>query len=237
MYRVNHLVYRYQTKPVFSPCNLDIARGEYLVLMGDNGSGKSTFLNLLAGFLKPSEGTIYFMEQSLTAWKKDPIHKKKYYANLGILFQETDTQLFNATVYDELAFGPRQLQLSEHETAKRINDCLNLLKITHLSNQVPYQLSGGEKKKVAFASLLVMNPDVYLLDEPFAGLTKESEKLFKKIIKNLHQLGKTIILSTHDYLSICEEADSILLFDSAVTRYSKEEIEANANLLQHLKRY
>ena len=236
-YRVNHLVYRYQTKPVFSPCNLEIARGEYLVLMGDNGSGKSTFLNLLAGFLKPSEGTIYFMEQSLTAWKKDPIHKKKYYAHLGILFQETDTQLFNATVYDELAFGPRQLQLSEHETAKRINDCLNLLKITHLSNQVPYQLSGGEKKKVAFASLLVMNPDVYLLDEPFAGLTKESEKLFKKIIKNLHQLGKTIILSTHDYLSICEEADSILLFDSAVTRYSKEEIEANANLLQHLKRY
>lgn len=76
MYRVNHLVYRYQTKPVFSPCNLEIARGEYLVLMGDNGSGKSTFLNLLAGFLKPSEGTIYFMEQSLTAWKKDPIHKK-----------------------------------------------------------------------------------------------------------------------------------------------------------------
>ena len=86
-----------------------------------------------------------------------------------------DSQLFNSTVYDEIAFGPRQLGLTEEEVSQRVQDTLSLLKIEDLRDRVPYQLSGGEKKKVAFASIMVTNPDVYILDEPFNNLSKEYE--------------------------------------------------------------
>lgn len=236
MYQIKALTYRYQTE-VFPAFDLTIEPGEYLALMGENGSGKSTFLNLLAGFLMPATGEIWFEGKNLTGWQANTVQKKKFYSHLGILFQETDSQLFNSTVYDEIAFGPRQLQLAPAEVEQRVNDCLALLKLEPLKKRVPYQLSGGEKKKVAFASILAMNPAVYLLDEPFNGLTKETEKLFKQILKQLQQLGKTIILSSHDYVSIAHEADAVLLFTDPIKKYSTEEITADPTLYQQLINY
>lgn len=237
MYEIKGLSYRYQDESVFPTFDVTIAAGEYLALMGENGSGKSTFLNLLAGFLTPATGTITFKEQELVTWQASAVQKKKFYSHLGILFQETDSQLFNSTVYDEIAFGPRQLQLSPTEVQQRVADCLALLNLEPLQKRVPYQLSGGEKKKVAFASILAMNPEVYLLDEPFNGLTKETEKLFKQILKQLQGLGKTIILSSHDYVSIEKEADGVLLFTDPITKYTPTEIAEDHSLYQRLINY
>ena len=103
-----------------------------------------------------------------------------------------DSQLFNSTVYDEIAFGPRQLGLTEEEVSQRVQDTLSLLKIEDLRDRVPYQLSGGEKKKVAFASIMVTNPDVYILDEPFNNLSKEYEEFFRELLHELHSSGKPL---------------------------------------------
>ena len=103
-----------------------------------------------------------------------------------------DSQLFNSTVYDEIAFGPRQLGLTEEEVSQRVQDTLSLLKIEDLRDRVPYQLSGGEKKKVAFASIMVTNPDVYILDEPFNNLSKEYEEFFRELLHDLIQLERLL---------------------------------------------
>lgn len=219
---------------VFQPYSDIISNGAYLLLMGDNGSGKSTFLNLLAGFQLPSTGKIVFNGKEMKAWQKN---KKAFYRQLGILFQDVDHQLFNNSVYDEIAFGPRQLELSENEVQQRVEDCLKLLKIDHLKHRVPYQLSGGEKKKVAFASILAMNPDVFLLDEPFTGLTKDAEKLFKEILRNLHHIGKTILLASHDYRSFQDEPVEVLLFEGKVTHYTQAQLHADQRLTRHLADY
>lgn len=227
-------VYPKTQQEVFQPYSTVIQQGDYLLLMGDNGSGKSTLLNLLAGFQQPTSGKIWFNGEALTSWQKK---KKAFYRHLGILFQEVDHQLFNNSVYDEIAFGPRQLGLLEEEVKKRVEDCLTLLKIEHLRQRIPYQLSGGEKKKVAFASILAMNPEVFLLDEPFNGLTKEAEKLFKEILQELHHLGKTILIASHDYRSFQAEAVDVLLFDGTITRYKNEELKTNQKLTNRLCAY
>lgn len=237
MYAIKNLSYRYQEKKVLDAANLTIADGDYLVLMGENGSGKTTFLNLLAGFLKAESGEIDFNDLSVKSWQKDTVSRKKFYAQLGIMFQETDHQLFNNTVYDEIAFGPRQLQLSEEEVAKRVADCLTLMGIEQLKQRVPYQLSGGEKKKVAFASILAMNPQVFLLDEPFTGLTNEAVQQFKKILADLHSLGKTIILSCHSYQTFAEDEVSFLLFEETLKVFNQAEIKKDPALHQQLLKY
>nr|WP_314579578.1 ABC transporter ATP-binding protein [Enterococcus gilvus] len=221
-------------REVFAPYSTTIPQGAYLLLMGDNGSGKSTLLNLLAGFQQPSAGKILFKGEDMRQWQKK---KKAFYRHFGILFQEVDHQLFNNSVYDEIAFGPRQLGLSEEEVRQRVEDCLDLLSIAPLRQRVPYQLSGGEKKKVAFASILAMNPETFLLDEPFNGLTKDSEKLFKEILRKLHDLGKTILIASHDYRSFQDEPVDVLLFTEKITPYKKEDIQKDQKLIARLASY
>lgn len=238
MYNLKEVSYCYPDgESIFKPFSDTIHTGEYIVLMGENGSGKSTFLDLLSGFSTPSQGEILFEEQSIKLWQKHSISKKQFYAHLGIMFQEVDHQLFNNTVYDEIAFGPRQMGLTKNEVAIRVKDCLELLQIEPITARIPYQLSGGEKKKVAFASILAMNPDIYLLDEPFNGLTKDAENLLKKILNDLHQIGKTILISSHNFRSFVDEDVSILLFDHTIKRYSKQDVVNDIPLYNRLFLY
>ena len=169
---------------------------------------------------------------------KDKRQKRDFYSRLGILFQDVDSQLFNSTVYDEIAFGPRQLGLTEEEVSKRVEDTLTLLKIDDLRDRVPYQLSGGEKKKVAFASIMVTNPDVYILDEPFNNLSKEYEEFFRELLHELHSAGKTIIMSAHHFKHLHHEKADVLLFENGKADFfPAREVLSNQQVIKRLSHY
>ena len=189
-----------------------IERGERVALIGANGSGKSTLLHLLNGLYFPTSGAISAFGEELTEEAVDtppfgPIFRKE----VGFLFQNSDAQLFCATVEDELAFAPLQLRLSKDEIRQRIDDTLELMEITHLKDRTPQTLSGGEKKRVALASILVMNPSVLLLDEPTAGLDPRSQSMLIEMLYQLSDAGITLITATHDLTLVPHLADRAIV--------------------------
>ncbi|MDI6617044.1 MAG: ABC transporter ATP-binding protein [Clostridiales bacterium] len=180
--------------------NLVIDSGESIALIGPNGSGKSTFLKLINGLISPDKGTYVFDGVEITSKKlQDNIFSKTFHKRIGFVFQNSEAQLFCPDVYDEIAFGIRQMGMPEGETNKRVEDILELLKISELRNRQPYHLSDGEKRKVAIASVLVMNPDILALDEPMNGLDPKTKLFLKNLIIALNKSGKTILCSTHDF--------------------------------------
>lgn len=191
--------------PVLSKVNLDIYHGESLVILGANGSGKSTLLKLLSGLHYPTAGLISAFGQELNEKSlENPDFLQSFRQKVGFIFQNSDAQLFSATVYDELAFAPLQAGLSSDIVAKRVEDTANLLGIDHLLERPPYRLSGGEKKKVALASVLSVNPEVLFLDEPTNGLDPRTQYWLVEFLIALKSAGKTVITATHD-LSIVED--------------------------------
>ena len=179
--------------------DLDIRRGETVVLQGANGCGKSTLLKLLNGLIYPEQGHYFFMGDEINEHTlKDQLFSKGFHQKIGFIFQNPDVQLFCGDVREEIEFGPRQMGLSEEEIARRADDVIELIGIEHLANRAPYHLSGGEKKKVAFACVLSMNPEVLVLDEPLAGLDKSSQDWLTDFLQELQDAGKTLIISTHD---------------------------------------
>jgi cobalt/nickel transport system ATP-binding protein len=166
-------------------------------LLGANGSGKSTLLRLLNGLVFPRCGRFLFKGRDITEESlREPALRQEFRRSCGFVFQNSDAQLFNATVYDEIAFGPRQLLQSEEEVDRRVSDALTFLDIGHLADRPPFRLSGGEKRKVAIASVLSMNPDVILLDEPFLGLDPRGQSWLMRTLCDLQCAGKTTILAT-----------------------------------------
>lgn len=150
-------------------------------------------------------------------------------------FQNSDTQLFNTSVYDELAFGPRQLGLSAVEIEQRVNDTLTLLEIEHLRDRIPYHLSGGEKKLVAIASVLTMNPSLLLFDEPFNGLSPKYQKLIVALLQELKTAGKTIVISSHHFEQIAPIVERVLLFSEEHTitgSYNRADWENHPDIQQ-----
>lgn len=238
MYHIEDVMCAYDNHIVFEHLTVNIKKGQYLILMGENGRGKSTFINLIAGFIAPLSGKLSFDSQDLSQLLKHNKTKRQFYARLGILFQDVDVQLFNRTVYDEVAFSLRQLEVSEEVIEQRVMDVLELFHITHLKDRVPYQLSGGEKKKVAFASIMVINPDVYILDEPFNNLAKEADYLLKEVLHELHIFGKTIIMSSHHFKHVNHEEADILLFEDKRVRYfTADQVKADQAIQDILAKY
>ena len=179
--------------------DLDIRRGETVVLQGANGCGKSTLLKLLNGLIFPEEGHYCFEGDEITEHKlKDQIYSKGFHQKIGFIFQNPDVQLFCGDVREEVEFGPRQMGLPEEEITRRADDVMRLIGIEELSERAPYHLSGGEKKKVAFACVLSMNPEVLVLDEPLAGLDKSTQDWLTDFLRELQDAGKTLVISTHD---------------------------------------
>jgi cobalt/nickel transport system ATP-binding protein len=184
---------------VFEGLALNIEEGKCLIVKGDNGSGKTTLFRILNGLSFPNEGSYTFDGIEITKeYLKNNVNAKRFHKRIGYLFQNPDIMLFNGKVYDEIAFGPRQMGLSDTEVDKRTRDCLELFGITDLADKAPYHLSGGQKKKVALAAVMALNPDVIILDEPFSGLDKKTQDFLVRFLGELKSIGKTLIIATHE---------------------------------------
>ena len=218
MIRIQDGNYHYTEETGIHDIQLQIQKGETVGLMGPNGAGKSTLFKILVGLLPLSSGQYHFKDWTVDQdFLKDPHRAGQLFQQVGLIFQNSDTQLFNTSVYDELAFGPRQLGLAESEVDQRVKDTLGLLEIEHLRDRIPYHLSGGEKKLVAIASVLTMNPSLLLFDEPFNGLSPKYQKLIVTLLQELKTAGKTIVISSHHFEQIAPIVERVLLFSEEHT--------------------
>jgi cobalt/nickel transport system ATP-binding protein len=200
MIRLTGVTCGYGAEDVLAGIDLHVGRGEALALIGPNGCGKSTLLKLLNGLVPARAGQYAFDGEPVTAGKlKQATFAKRFHQRIGFLFQNPDVQLFCTRVEDEIAYGPRQMGLAEPETALRVTQCLELLGIEKLRERVPYHLSGGEKRKVALASVLALNPEVLVLDEPMNGLDPRMKHALRELLVALNAAGKTLLCSTHDF--------------------------------------
>lgn len=198
MIKLDDICFAYDSTPVLKHFSTEVANGEFVVIKGDNGCGKSTLLNIINALEFAEIGT-YTFDGTVIDKKvmKNEQFAKAFHQKIGYVFQNTDAQLFCSSVYDEIAFAPRQMQLDEAEVAKRVDDMLKLTGTEHLKERAPFHLSMGEKKKVAVASVLAMNPQVLILDEPMNFLDKKSREWLVKFLNQMHSVGKTIIIVSH----------------------------------------
>lgn len=214
MVEIIDVFYSYSNVNALNNINLKIEKGEAVALMGPNGSGKSTLLKLINGIISPDRGIYKFNGEEITHKKlQNDKFVKFFHQKIGFVFQNSDTQLFCSNVYDEVAFGPRQMGMNEAEVDRRVIDCLSLLKILELKDRTPYHLSGGEKRKVAIACVLSLNPEVLVLDEPLNGLDPKTQRWLVEFLIKLNKAGKTLITSTHNLELVQEISDRAVLFD------------------------
>ena len=186
--------------------DLTVGCGEHVAVVGANGSGKSTLLKMLDGLVFPSSGSVTAFGAPLTKDAlEDPVFRREFRSRVGFVFQEADVQLFCPDAREELAFGPLQLGLTEEDVVQRVNEAARRLRIERLFDRPPYTLSGGEKKRVAIASVLTMQPSVLLLDEPTSALDPRSQVWLLDVLDEWKREGRTVVIATHD-LSVAAEA-------------------------------
>ena len=186
--------------------SLEIQKGERVALLGPNGSGKSTLILLIAGLLSPQRGEIKVLCEDTSSKSFQKLRQK-----IGIVFQDPDDQLFNQTVIEDVAYGPKNLRLSEDVIEKRCNHILEDIGIGHLKNRPPHRLSFGEKKKVSLATALVLRPELLILDEPTANLDLLSRRALIDMLNELNAEGTTIVVSTHDVEALPELAERVIV--------------------------
>lgn len=190
-----------------------VSRGEKIALLGANGCGKSTLLKILDGLIFPDAGAFEAFGQPVTEDNlEDEQFSMGFRSRVGFIFQNSDAQVFSPTVREEVAFGPLQMGWPAKKVERRMADVMGMLGIQDLADRAPFQLSGGQKKKVAIASVLVMNPDVLLFDEPTAALDPRTQQWLIELIVELNGAGKTIVMATHDLDVLDVVADRCLVF-------------------------
>ena len=217
IFEANNLSFSFLGKnPAVCDVSFKIQRGESVVILGANGSGKSSIMNLLNGLIFPDNGEIIFMGRKITKhYLKDEKFNAYFRQKVGFVFQNSDVQLFSSTVWDEIAFGPLHLDLDHEDVKARVEDVSALLGVKKLWDRPPYQLSGGEKKRVAIASTIAINPDVLLLDEPINGLDPRSQAELMGFLQEMKKIGKTIIISTHDLKTAELVSDRAIVLNEA----------------------
>ena len=205
VFELTDVFYAYQNLPALNGLSMHIRRGERVVLLGANGSGKSTLLRLLDALYFPDKGHVKAFGEDLNeAAFADENTNFAFRRRVGLVFQNPDVQLFNPTVFDEVAFGPLQLNWSREKILHSMESILSRFSIGHLRDRSPHRLSGGEKKRVALASVLIVEPEVLLLDEPTAALDPESQGEVIRFLIASRNSGRTIVTATHD-LDIIED--------------------------------
>jgi energy-coupling factor transport system ATP-binding protein len=213
--------------------NLDINEGEFLAIVGPSGSGKTTLIQHLTGLLKPDTGRVLIDGTDL--WAKTTSHTE-IRRRIGLVFQFPETQLFEDSVYDDVAFGPRQLGLSEDEIHRRIIHALAAVELDfdQYKDRSPINLSEGEKRRVAIAGVLAIEPEVLVLDEPTAGLDAPGLRAVVNILQRYHEQAKTILIVTHNLELVAALAQRVVLVSEGRIEFDgpKAELFQNGHLLE-----
>ena len=208
--KAENLCYTYEDgTEALKGIDLTIEAGKKVALLGANGSGKSTFFLCLNGVNQPQKGALYLHDKPYDYSKNGLLHLR---SKVGIVFQDPDSQLFSASVYQEISFGAMNLGLEEEEVKRRVEQSIEDLEITPFRHKPTHFLSGGQKKQVSVADILVMDPEVIVFDEPAAALDPTHTKILNHLIDKLSERGITIIISTHDVDFAFGWADEAVLF-------------------------
>lgn len=225
---VRNLSYCYHNSEVKALDNIsvDIHESEKIAIVGNNGSGKSTFFLNCNGVLEAQKGEIYFDGNLITRKKQDLINLRK---NVGIVFQDADNQIITSSVLSEISFGAMNLKLSKEEVKQRTFDTIKLLNLEDYTDKVTHYLSGGEKKRVSIADVLVMKPRIIIFDEPTSSLDPENSQLLENILNTLCSNNTTIILSTHDIDFAYRWAERVIVFNKGKIIADGETYEVLSN--------
>ena len=214
VFDVRDVTFRYNDVTALAGLSLSIRQNQRVAVLGANGSGKSTFLRLLDALYFPDKGTITAFGEAITeeAFQNDEF-AFSFRRRVALVFQNPDVQLFNPTVFDEVAFAPLQLRRTKDEIRRQVGEILELMEIAHLKDRSPHRLSGGEKKRVALASVLILDPEVLLLDEPTAALDPKSQGQIVDFLVGWSG-AKTVVTATHDLDIVEDIADYCFIFQN-----------------------
>ncbi|MDD3905823.1 MAG: ATP-binding cassette domain-containing protein [Candidatus Omnitrophica bacterium] len=222
--------------PALNGIDLDIVKGQRVAIIGANGCGKSTLLHILDGLFFPRRGTVKAFGGDLSEKAlADERYGRHFRGKVGLVFQNPDVQLFCPTVKEEIFFGPLNFGFKHTQIEQTFDVITEIFGIKELTGRMPHQLSVGEKRKVAMASVLISGPEVLLLDEPTAGLDPRTSRDLVDLLNRYHADGKTIVTATHDMHIVGEIADIIYVFgrDKRIIRSGPpEEILADTGFLQ-----
>jgi cobalt/nickel transport system ATP-binding protein len=246
---LRNINYSYYGKiPALRDINLSVKKGEMYSIIGLNGSGKSTLLHIINGLVFPDSGDVLFEGNPITEKSlSDKNFGMHFRQRMGYIFQNPEIQLFCPTVFDELLFGPLQLNLSPEIAHERAEQTLSYLGIEYLRDRQVYMLSGGEKKRVAIASVLTMNPEILLVDEPLSSLDPKTQTFFIELLLELNRAGKTIIFTTHqlDLIEHLQPKVAVLSDDHTIRKtgtaseiLNDEELLISVNLIhEHIHKH
>ena len=211
--------------------SLEIKKGQKVAIMGANGSGKSTFFLCCTGIHKPQKGKLYLDGKEVKYNKKGLLDLR---SKVGIVFQDPDNQLFSASVYQEISFGILNLGVSEEQAKKEVEEVINYLEITPFRSKPTHALSGGQKKQVSIADILVMHPEIIILDEPAAALDPRHTTMVNHIVEQMTENGITVLMATHDVNYAYEWADEVILFHEGkvLMNGSPEQVFGNRAVLR-----
>ena len=211
------LTHTYNADSPFESTALDkvsftINDGEFIGIIGHTGSGKSTLIQHLNGLLKPTGGTVVVNGMDLA---DKGTNMKEVRRTIGLVFQYPEYQLFEETVEKDIAFGPKNLGLDEKKIVARVRDAMRLVDLDYaqFANKSPFELSGGQKRRVAIAGVLAMEPDILILDEPTAGLDPYGRDYILGLVENWHKLGRTILMVSHSMDDVARFADRIFVMN------------------------
>ncbi|MGI6036793.1 MAG: energy-coupling factor transporter ATPase [Limnochordia bacterium] len=236
--RLENVSYTYQqgtplAVPALRNISLEINQGEFFGIIGQTGSGKSTLIQTLNGLIKPTTGRIWIDDVDITAPK---VSLKDIRRQVGLVFQYPEYQLFEETVYDDVAFGPRNVGLAESEVEQRVREALRLVGIADpaILERSPFELSGGQKRRVAIAGVLAMEPKYLILDEPTAGLDPRGRDEILGRIAAMQQQGLTVILVSHNMEEVAKLVTSLAVLHQGelVAQGKPAEIFSQARLLE-----
>ena len=232
-----NLTYKYSVgtpfeKVAIEDINISVEKGEFIGIIGHTGSGKSTLVQHLNGLLKPTSGTILLDGRDIHS---DKNFTRQARFKVGLCFQYPEYQLFENTVYEDIAFGPKNMKLSKEEVKERVLRAAEFVGVRNdMLQKSPFDLSGGEKRRVAIAGVMAMQPEILILDEPSAGLDPKGRKVISEMIEQYRKnTGSTVIVVSHSMEDVAESADKVLVMNKGKVEYfaSVDEVFSNAEHL------
>lgn len=232
-----NLTYKYSVgtpfeKVAIEDISISVEKGDFIGIIGHTGSGKSTLVQHLNGLLKPTSGTILLDGKDIHS---DKNFTRQARFKVGLCFQYPEYQLFENTVYEDIAFGPKNMKLSKEEIKERVLKAAEFVGVRNdMLQKSPFDLSGGEKRRVAIAGVMAMQPEILILDEPSAGLDPKGRKVISEMIEQYRKnTGSTVIVVSHSMEDVAESADKVLVMNKGKVEYfaSVDEVFSNAEHL------